>query len=106
MQKAVERFVLISWVDRHRDMNRDGPRLPNPVNPVITLLLYGRVPPAREVNYVCGSRERQTRASRLGSQYQKVKPFIKFQVSLEPVHYLLTAWDRGTPIDQIDPRQV
>ena len=60
MQKAVERFVLISWVDRHRDMNRDGPRLPNPVNPVITLLLYGRVPPAREVNYVCGSRERQT----------------------------------------------
>ena len=49
-----------------------------------------------------GGRERQAGPCRFGPQHQKIKPLITFQVPLEPVHDLLTARDRGAPVDQVN----
>lgn len=76
MQETVERMFAVAGMNRHRDMDCDWPRLPQPMHTIVALFLYGGVPPAGKMKHVGGGREREAYSGGLGTKDENVETTV------------------------------
>ena len=82
-------------------MNVHRPSLANPMDPIVALLLDGRIPPAREMDHVCRGRKSEPDASRLGPKHQQVEPAIVFEMTLKAIYNRLPLRDRRFAVYEV-----